>query len=562
MTLDRRGELNWLRRGAALGAIVLSISLAAPTGGYVGDSYVRIADVEGQAAPEPYDGWLRAEAHYWKIDEDGLFAKLRKGGFFREKKFFSTPGAPLDGANALILSFDKSNPVLPRLMAACAEKRSLPEVTFAESSSLARGLRELGPRPKQIPAFFEYKLKQAHISDCPIVPEAPEQAIVIEFGDIDWINYSGDPAGVPSVLEPAVLPRIELTGESRTFVLAWFAYAHDVNEDQCSAINERPPQEAFYDLLPRDVAEKERAKFDARGGVGYENGEMERRGPNRINATLLPGVVRDPGLITPSTRLARGLDLDHNDGTGAPPAGICKHENFLAQDGRKGIDNQLYRVLGCVKGHMGHRGFHPQYANEQRRNGMLSPIIRIDGIDDFANDDRVYVTMLYSKDPMTKSADGSKILSDFTYALTQNPEYSFYTFRFLARIEDGTIITDQVPKIQVNLALDSELTLHDAGMRLRILEDGSLKGVLGGYQDWRKILMVNGSSTQEVNYGLQVPAIYNALKRFADGMKDPVSGQCQGISSAYDIEGVPAFLPPEESNLLVRRRETGRSKLR
>ena len=542
---------------SCIGAAVIGLSLAAPASGYVGESYVRISGIKGDHAPEPRDGWIRAEAHYWKIDEEGIFAKLRRGGFRADKKFFSTPGAPKDGPEGLVLAIDKNSPALPRLMEACANKLTVPEMTFAESAQLARGLRELGPRPDAIPEFFEYRLKDAQIASCPVVTDAPEQAIVIRFSDIDWTNYSGDPAGVPNPLAPAVLPRLELTGESRTFVVPWFAYAHDISEDQCTSVNVRPPQDAFYELLPPDVAAKERVERDANGGVGYETGEMERRGPDRLNATLLPGVVRDPGLITPSAKLARGLDLDNHSGRGRLPAGTCKHENFRAPDGRRGIDNQLFRVFGCVKGHMGHRGFHPQYANEQRRNGMLSVMVRIDGIDDFANDDEVYVSLLYSLDKMTKNADGSLILADYTYRLTDNPEYSFYSFRFRGRIEDGTIITDRADRMQVNLALDSELTLHGAGMRLKIMEDGSLKGVLGGYQDWRKVVMVNGSSRTEVNYGLQVPGIYNALRRYADGLKDPVTGQCKGISSAYDIEGVPAFIPPAQSSALVYRPGAG-----
>src|SRR5262245_18474918 len=30
-------------------------------------------------------------------------------------------------------------------------------------------------------------------------------------------------------------------------------------------------------------------------------------------------------------------------------------------------------------------------------------------------------------------------------------------------------------------------------------------------------------------------------------MKDPVTGECNGISAAYDIEGVPAFIVPVQS---------------
>ena len=78
-----------------------------------------------------------------------------------------------------------------------------------------------------------------------------------------------------------------------------------------------------------------------------------------------------------------------------------------------------------------------------------------------------------------------------------------------------------------------------------------MKGVVGGYMDWRRILMMSGSSNTEYNHGLQIPAWYNAFKRYADGLKNPSTGQCDGISAAYDIDAVPAFLPPKQQESLV-----------
>jgi hypothetical protein len=35
------------------------------------------------------------------------------------------------------------------------------------------------------------------------------------------------------------------------------------------------------------------------------------------------------------------------------------------------------------------------------------------------------------------------------------------------------------------------------------------------------------------------------MKRAADGLQDPVTGEFTGISAAFEIEGVSAFLPPQ-----------------
>jgi hypothetical protein len=129
----------------------------------------------------------------------------------------------------------------------------------------------------------------------------------------------------------------------------------------------------------------------------------------------------------------------------------------------------------------------------------------------------------------------------------QGTEYSHYFARLPGRIVNGVVVTEQVRRVQVNPGIDAEVTLFDAAMRLEFLPDGTRKGVLGGYEDWRRVMALNSSSNTESLYGFQCPAMYNALKRAADALQDPVTGECNGISSAYDIEGVPAFIPPAQN---------------
>jgi hypothetical protein len=71
-----------------------------------------------------------------------------------------------------------------------------------------------------------------------------------------------------------------------------------------------------------------------------------------------------------------------------------------------------------------------------------------------------------------------------------------------------------------------------------------MKGYIGGYLDWRAAADGNGSGYSEGLFGYQAPALYYALKRNADGMKDPVTGEYNGISVAYEVDTVPAFLTP------------------
>lgn len=529
-------------------AAVLSALGSGIAAAHIGPSFVQFPGLRGDWQGPAYKGWVRAESNYWQTDEVGTFSRR---AMRRSKMFYSAPPAPRKGASALIVAVDKRNPALRRLMAQCASKTRFAELGYAESSMRARSLTELGPRPADIPEYYEYKLKDAVISGCPVVADAPEQALVLSFNDIEWLNYHDEGEGRPVALKAAVLTPVRSTGATRSFVVSWFAYAHDVSTDQCSRLNEKAPQDAFFAFMNADQAAKERAALAGKGGPNYETGEMGLRGPGKLNVCTVPGILPDPGLVLPNPTVARGFNLDGDDGKGEPPAGTRKHVNYVADDGRTGIDNQLYTVMGCMPGYQGHRGFLSQFRNEQRRNGLLSILVQVSGIDDEKNDDSVDVTMLYSKDPMAKSASGLQILPDYTFRLSDNPEFAHYAMRMHGRIVNGVIETAPVDVFQMHLGIDPELTLRDARMRLQIQADGTLKGIVGGYEDWRRVMQLNNTSNAELHYGFQCPAMYHALKRLADGMKDPVTGEYNGISSAYDIEGVPAFIPPKQFEALV-----------
>jgi hypothetical protein len=274
---------------------------------------------------------------------------------------------------------------------------------------------------------------------------------------------------------------------------------------------------------------------------------MGLRGPHKLNATMAPGIVRDPGHAEPQTTLARGLDLDGDDGSGAPPPGICRHKNYAAADGRTGIDNQLYATQGCIQSYQGHKGFYMQFSNNQMHDGSLSMLIQISGIDDARNDNNVEVKLIYSLDPMVKNAAGSQVLPDYTFRITNDPRYTHYFRRLRGRIVNGVLTTERVGELRMNLGqygTPANLKMWNAGLRLELLPDGTIKGVLGGYQDWHAIISRVSSSAAEQVHNFQVPGMYNALKRNADGLKDPQTGECNGISSAYDIEGIPAYVEP------------------
>src|SRR5690606_38987213 len=75
------------------------------------------------------------------------------------------------------------------------------------------------------------------------------------------------------------------------------------------------------------------------------------RGPAGENVYYHPTVVKDSLPFRDAKGpTAIGLDLDgESDGKGAGGYSL-PHENFVSPEGVRGVDNQLYRVLGCTGG--------------------------------------------------------------------------------------------------------------------------------------------------------------------------------------------------------------------
>lgn len=531
-----------LGRIAALAGMSAAASLAWSTAAqaYVGPSFLQIPGVSGNWKGAEHRGWVKAEAAYW-VKEVNPFGFFRRGALY-----YSGPAGPKEGGGKLVVAFNKTDPMARKLMGMCAKKQSFAEMTYSEDAELNRRPMEIGPRPASVPAFFNYRLGDVRIADCPVAEGAPQQAFVLEFKSSKLLNYEGEGAPVvfptPTVQQLTPLGQ-QVPGRSKAFVMTWFAAAHDVADDQCPVMNKKPTEADYYALMTPDAVEKEKVENAKKGGVNYENGQMGYRGPGKLDVTRLPGIVADPGNARPATTLARGFDL-HDEGAKRVRRN-AQWVSYNSADGRAGIDNGLYTAQGCIQSFQGHKGFILQFSNNQMHDGMMSMLVEIAGIDNDSNDDNVQVRLSYSLDDMAKSGDGKVILADYSFRLTDKPEYAYYATTFPAKIVDGVIVSDKLDEMALNLGqygTPNELRLWNARIRLEIKPDGNLQGVLGGYMDWRPLISRYLTSTVENIHGFQVPGLFNALRRYADGLPDPVTGELNGISSAYDIEGVPIFL--------------------
>lgn len=287
---------------------------------------------------------------------------------------------------------------------------------------------------------------------------------------------------------------------------------------------------------------------------------MTHRGPNWADVCHLeaavsnpdvaagPLSVPDPGMKLVEGKTSYGLNLDGTK-DGAPTQNTCRHAKFTGPKGEAGVDNQLYRVLGCTVG-FGPQGWFRIYGQQQMRDGDRSILVKVSGIEDPRNSSQITVDIADGADAMIKDPKGN-ILTDVTYHEVNDSRRHATTH---GRIVNGVLTTDPVDLTVLRIRFTGAQipsTIHGARLRVELQPDGTAKGVLAGYQNWQDIyrLLVHTGANDELPLFFTCPAVYRAFQREADGGKDPETGTCADISVSYDVELVPAHIaPPVPSN--------------
>jgi hypothetical protein len=332
---------------------------------------------------------------------------------------------------------------------------------------------------------------------------------------------------------------------TRGYAISWFQPAIYSGEDDCPAgVNQEQDWRAVF-AKEGKTAEEIKALFDHLDSDAFHQA-MVNRGPHGEDVCINPASLPDPSWKTVQGKHAYGMNLD-NTPDGAATRNSCKHEKFAAPDGAGGIDNQLYRILGCSKAYRGslakegRDGYQPAYFNERMREGLVTYLIEISGIDDPRNSDNVEVAIYQGLDPLVQDGAGSVQL-DSTFRISTDTRWHN---KVHGQIKDGVLTTDV---FDVNLPNDPliipEFHFGHARLRLTLMPDGSLKGDLAGYVDWRQFYwgFAKGDWIVEKTASGNCPAEFYALQHLADGDPDPSTGECTTISTDYGVEAVRAFL--------------------
>lgn len=289
-----------------------------------------------------------------------------------------------------------------------------------------------------------------------------------------------------------------------------------------------------------------RAQFptpEAQAAQFIQAQDFQARAPNGANTTYNPDLA-GPEPVQPryvETSVGTGMDLDGSS-SDAGSATTCGHANFTSPEGQTGIDNQMYRVIGCVGG-VRSSGFHAGIIQQNIKEHVGNrTLIEISGVEDERNDTQVEVAIYKGKDPLIEDAAG-KVTPFQTQRI--DPAMGHAVQRAKGRIVDGVLITDPIemdlPFFMVSAR--GSVQLHDMRMRLQ-LGDVQAAGMIGGYSDierWYNFF-TRSIATSDFLGAISGPTVYQGLRRFADGRKDPATGQCQAISTAYTVKFTRVFV--------------------
>ena len=236
-----------------------------------------------------------------------------------------------------------------------------------------------------------------------------------------------------------------------------------------------------------------------------------------------------------------GLDLDGEVGV----------NDFVHPDGTPGIDNEVYRAVGCVIGFRGPDGvefiFQDKAIIDERFNRMM---IELSDVDSLENDDQVEVAVYRGMDRLLTDGTGLSVMAGGSQRIDTRWGRQLIR-RTTGTIRNSVLTTEPIGEFVMpwqNLSVPTFQIFRD--MRLKLdLTSTSANGVLAGYTDvdtWYTQLIRNDSTHHLSNGQISGISLYKALRRLADAYPDAESGHNTAISTALNVKMVQVFVvhPP------------------
>lgn len=330
----------------------------------------------------------------------------------------------------------------------------------------------------------------------------------------------------------AALAEAALKSKSIGFLITdevWGVYQTPEAKVECpDGLNQWGPREQFKALFPEDGTKRTLAE-----------GQLAREA-----ASWFPTLEPDRFPFREAQgKIAYGIDLD----------GKVKSNDFTSPEGDKGIDNQLYRAIGCIEEYRGPTGILHFLVNRYLRDFDYNRVMfEITKLDDLTNDPDVDVTILRGRDRPLADATGNDIIPGGSQRVDARWGKR-YVQKLHGKIENGVLMTEPADIILPH-AIFNQIPGEDAirGARFHLkMTSERAEGILAGYSDIDKwyLQLMHSWSTHHQSYGqLSSPSLYKKLHQLADGYPDPTTGKNTAISSALQVKFTQVFIqhPPKE----------------
>jgi len=228
--------------------------------------------------------------------------------------------------------------------------------------------------------------------------------------------------------------------------------------------------------------------------------------------------------------VVRGFDLDSRTSTTADRE-TCRHPDHKDPTGREGIDNQIAMLFSLLEPIVEDT---PQIAIQGAINeGRVLVMIELEGVDDLQNDDDVTVNVFRATGRPLVGNKGL-IMPYQTFHVDYDLDVSTVTG---VQIVNGELEAGPVDMEIPMDVLDASfpMRLSQGRVRLKIAEDGSFTGLIGGGIDIAHVFHEFGVVVEGPEDDLIRPIFEaNADMGYSDGV-------CSHISMAFGIEGDVAY---------------------
>ena len=351
--------------------------------------------------------------------------------------------------------------------------------------------------------------------------------------------------GVIAVLAmTGVLLSTPLRAETKGFVVNYFHIATHSDERNCPEGGNGAAAELKLRALEMGNYSQSEIKELLNLQDAAAEAELDRIKRHRGRIDGEPANINFYPMSAPYQRLetvagpyAYGFDLDAS----GPLGDSNSFED--PETGQRGIDNQLFRIVGCYNAYdlsYPTRPWYEELWGNDRAVETKAPVwlFAISG-ENLGQDGNATVSF-YKGVGHLRHDNLRHGLANMTYVVDPSPR-NYGTFR-------GTIRNGVFLSSPYNVSMELEggypnylrVALSKAQLRLDLKQSSAVAGYLGGYQPWMDLWFYFGL----VGDGLlvDVAETYHAFKHFADAEPDPKTGENTAISTTYRIDAVPAFL--------------------